>query len=218
MDTDYKGHQNYFEIAYRTGSDIWTSFPLKNRGEMLMKQLSFGSYILDVGSGRGLFAKQLAEAGYSVIGLDFESNIVKKANSEIKNWSLEGKLKFVEGNVLDIPFADNSFDGICDFGLLENLYSEDWDQYAGEIARVLKPGGFYFNTSLSRETQHFINWYPKSSEGGDFEKYGIHYHFFTKDEMINIFYHKLNFIEQDVEFIEEPNQIAFLKTLFQKAK
>jgi len=127
---DYKEHKEYFETAYRTGSDIWTHIPAKERGKMLTKELPKGALILDVGSGRGLFAKQLVEDGYSVIGVDFESNIVKKTNEDVKNWGLEGRLRFVEGDALDIPFTDESFDGVYSFGLMENLYKEDWAQYA----------------------------------------------------------------------------------------
>ncbi len=215
---DYKDHKEYFEIAYRTGSDIWTHLPLKNRGQLLVEQLPKGALILDVGSGRGLFAKQLVEAGYSVIGLDFEGNIVRKTNAEIKNWGLEGKLKFVEGDALDIPFVDNSFDGVCDFGLMENLFERDWEPYASEISRILKPGGFYLNTSLSRETQEFLEFRPKGSANGDFEKYGMNYHFFEKEEIKNIFNHKLTSIKQEIEFTEKPNKIALVETLFQKTK
>jgi len=172
---------------------------------------------LDVGSGRGLFAKKLAESGFKVIGIDFEKNIIEKTNSEIKNWGLEGKLKFVEADVLDIPFADASFDGVCDFGLLENLYAEDWEQYSSEITRVLKPGGFYFNVSISRETQHFFEFYPKGSESGDFQKYGVHYHFFEKEEMNKIFEGKLKIINQINKHISNrPNDTILLETLFQK--
>ena len=212
----YQKHKEFFETAYRTGSDIWTHLPLKNRGEKLMEKLPKDSLILDIGSGRGLFAKKLVEAGYRVIGLDFEPNIVKKTNEDVVHWGLEGKLKFVEGDALDIPFTDNSFDGVCDFGLMENLYHDDWEQYANEISRVLKPGGFYLNTSLSSETQKFFEFFPKASEGGGFEKYDVHYHFFKKDEMKNIFNHKLNPIEQNIKLVEKPNQIALLETLFQK--
>lgn len=215
---DYDKHKEYFETAYRTGSDIWTHLPMKDRGQMLMEQLPPDALILDVGSGRGLFAKQLVEAGYRVIGIDFESNIVKKTNEDVKSWGLEGKLKFVEGSALDIPFTDDSFDGVCDFGLMENLYKEDWEQYASEISRVLKPGGFYLNTSLSRETQHFFEFYPKGSESGEFQKYDVHYHFFNKDEMKNIFNHELNTVEQNIEFVGKLDEVALLETLFQKKK
>lgn len=212
----YQKHKNYFETAYKTGTDIWTHIPIKARGEMLIEQLSPGAFILDIGSGRGLFAKRLVELGFRVIGIDFVSEIVQKANADIKNWGLEGKLKFVEGNALDIPFTDNSFDGICDFGLMENLFKEDWEQYANEINRVLKPGGFFLNISFSRETQHFFEFYPKNSKTGEFQKYGIHYHFFDKNEMKEIFNHNLTPIKQNIEFTDRPNEIALLETLFQK--
>lgn len=213
---DYREHKKYFETAYKTGADIWTNALMKARGAKLMEKLPPGALILDIGSGRGLFGKLLADSGFRVIGIDFEGNIVKKANAEIKNWGLEGKLKFMEADALDIPFADASFDGACDFGLMETLYKADWPAYANEINRILKPGGFYLNVSLSRETQNFLDFSPISSADGEFEKYGIHYHFFERDEMKNIFEGKLKIMSQDVEFLEKPRELALLETLFQK--
>ena len=211
-------HKDYFETAYKTGTDIWTHLPMKARGAKFVEKLQTNAFILDVGSGRGLFAKQLAEMGFQVIGLDYEKNIVEKANKEIKNWGLQGKLKFMEGNVLDIPLADESFDGVCDFGLLENLYQENWTTYAKEITKVLKPGGFYFNVSLSRETRIFLEFSPKSSLSGEFKKYGVHYHFFEKEEMVDIFKGKLNPVSEEIRFVTKSKEIALLETLFQKAK
>ena len=213
----YHDHKKYFEIAYKNGADIWTHLPIESKGQKLTENLKTGSFILDVGSGRGLFAKQLADAGYKVIGIDFEKNIVEKANSQIKDWKSEGKLKFMEADVLDIPFADESFDGVCDFGLLENLYPEDWAKYAEEIHRVLKPGGFYLNVSLSRETQRFFEFNPKSSETGEFQKYGVHYHFFEKEEIASIFENKLKIISQEnIHISNKPIDTILLETLFQK--
>lgn len=215
---DYNEEKKYFEIAYKTGADIWTHLPIKSRGVKLLEKLPQGALILDIGSGRGLFSKQMTEAGFRVIGIDFEKEIVKKANEEIKNWGLEGKLKFMEADALDIPFADASFDGACDFGLMENLYSKDWETYSEEIKRILKPGGFYLNASMSRETQNFFEFSPKASDDGEFQKYGVHYHFFKKEEMVDIFKGKLNLISQNIEFLEKPREIALLESLFQKPK
>lgn len=213
---DYQKHKEYFATAYRTGSDIWTHIPMKNRGALLMEKLPPNALVLDVGSGRGLLAKKMAESGFSVIGIDFEKEIVKKTNELVKGWGLEGKLKFVEGDALDIPFVDNSFDAVFDFGLLENLYQEDWEKYANEVGRVLKPGGYYLNTSLSKETQEFLGFRPKGSPSGELKKYDVVYHFFTKDEIKNIFDHKLNPIEQNIKFSDHPDQVAVVETLFQK--
>ncbi len=214
---DYHEHKKYFEIAYKNGADIWTHLPLEFRGQKLIEKLSQNSLILDVGSGRGIFAKKLAQLGYRVIGIDFEKNIVQKANSEIKNWKLEGKLKFVEANVLDIPFTDSSFDGICDFNLLENLYAQDWHKYAQEIHRVLKKGGFYLNVSLSKEMQNFFEFNPKNSESGDFQKYGVHYHFFKKEEIQEIFKNKLTIVSQEIIHLKnKPVDTILIETLFEK--
>jgi ubiquinone/menaquinone biosynthesis C-methylase UbiE len=215
---DYHEHKKYFETAYKTGSDTWPRMPVEIQGVKLMEQLPKDSLILDIGSGRGLFAKHMAEMGYRVIGIDFEGGIVNKANSEVKSWGLEGKLKFMEANTLDIPFADASFDGACDFGLLENLYAEDWPTYAKEITRILKPGGFYLNVSISRETKTFFEFSPKASVTGDFEKYGIHYHFFEREELKNIFDKNLNIISQENTPITKPREMILLETLFQKPK
>ena len=213
----YHEHKKYFETAYKNGVDVWTHLPMEARGIRLTENLKPGSFILDVGSGRGLFTKQLAEAGFKVIGIDFEKNIVEKSNAEIKNWGLEGKLKFLTADVMDLPLADNSFDGICDFGLLENLYADDWEQYAREITRVLKPGGYYLNVSLSRETQNFYDFFPKGSETGDFQKYGVHYHFFEREEMKKVFDGKLKpMFQENIHIPYKPLDVILLQTLFQK--
>ncbi len=213
---DYKGHKEHFDIAYRTGSDFWTNLFSKDKEKILIEELPQGSLILDIGSGRGLFAKKLAESGFSVIGLDFEKNIIDKTNNEINNWGLSGKLKFVEGDVLDIPFIDSSFDAVCDFGLIENLDKNDWSKYKDEVNRVLKSGGLYLNVSLSKDTQNFFEFSPKNSEDGDFEKYNIHYHFFTKEEIKNIFKNELDMINQKIEFVKGPNDVVIIETLFRK--
>jgi len=214
---DYKTHKEYYKTAYKNGSDIWTHLPIKIRGaKKLVEKLPIGGAVLDLGSGRGLIAKNLAEMGFKVIGIDFEEDIVDKANMEIKDWKLEGKLKFIKTDVFHMPFTDGSFDGVCDFGLLENLYQEDWGAYANEINRILKPDGFYLNVSLSRKTINFLDFSPINSKDGEFKDEDVHYHFFVKEEMVNIFNNKMTLISDNVEFVEEPREIAVLQTLFQK--
>ena len=215
---DYHEHKDYFNKAYATGSDIWTPLSIPLRGAKFIKKLPTGSTILDIGSGRGLFAKNLTEAGFKVIGIDFENEIVGKANAEVKNWGLSGKVKFMTANALELPFVDASFDGACAFGLLENIHKEDWPKYADEIKRVLKPGGFYLNMSFSRKTRNFLNFSPINSQTGEFEERGIHYHFFEEKEMANIFDKKLTLISQNVEYLKEPVELALLESLFQKPK
>lgn len=212
----YLEHKEHFNIAYKTGADTWTHPSTTTEGRIFIEKLSPGANILDVGSGRGFFAKHLAGLGFKVIGIDFAKDAVEKANANITDWGLEGKLKFVEADVLNIPFVDVSFDAVCDFGLFETLYKEEWPIYVKEINRVLKPGGLYLNVSLSRETQHFFEFSPKAGIDADFEKYGIHYHFFGEDEMKTIFLEKFEVISQKTELAKTDGKIVLLETLFRK--
>lgn len=214
----YQEHKKHFYISYKTGTDAWTH-PYTNKESLrLTEKLAPGSVILDVGSGRGYLAKHLAEMGFKVIGIDFESEIVKKINEDRKDWGLAEKLKFAEADALNIPFEDASFDAVTDFGLFETLFKEDWGTYAKEINRVLKPGGFYLNVSLSHDTAQFFEFYPKKGIENDFEKYGIHYHFFSKDEMVDIFKDKFALVSQANMPAAKNEKMVLLETLFQKLK
>ena len=46
------------------------------------------------------------------------------------------------GDVFHLPYQDGALDGVFGFGVLHHL--PDWRGGLREIARVLKPGGFYF--------------------------------------------------------------------------
>ena len=215
---NYTEHKKHFGNAYRTGTDAWTHQPTIKEGSKLIEKLSPGMFILDIGSGRGFFAKYLAEIGFQVIGIDFEGDIVKKTNGNIADWNLKGKLKFIEADALKMPLPDSGFDAVYDSGLFETLHKEDWETYATEVSRVLKPGGFYLNVSLSRETQQFFEFIPKKDATGELEKYGIHYHFFEKSEIANIFKGKFGVVSQEKEIAKTDEKIVLLETLFQKPK
>lgn len=212
----YLDHKKHFNIAYKTGTDTWSHPPTEKEGLKLIERLPKDALILEIGSGRGFFARHLVSLGFRVIGVDFEEEIVRKANENIKDWGMEGRLKFMEADVLDIPLVSESFDAVCDFGLLETLFKEDWEKYEKEVSRVLKPGGFYLNVSLSKETQTFFEFSPKK-DGSDFEKYDIHYHFFTKEEMRSIFKNNFSLISEEETIPEKREKgIILLETLFQK--
>lgn len=209
-------HKNYFETAYRTGTDIWSQIPYAQKGGLLLEKLSSGAMILDIGSGRGTFAFHLAKLGFKVIGLEYVKQIVEVANAEVKNLGLQGKVAFMHGNALEIPLADASFDAVTDFGLLHHLHNEDYEKYKNEVNRVLKPGGYYLNVSLSKQTKTFFEFSPKASADGEFEKEGLHYKFFSDEEIANIFESNFKIISQKVETIPDHNNWSYISTLLQK--
>ena len=92
-----------------------------------------GIKILDIAAGTGASTRPLVDAGADVIAVDFSAgmiNVGKKRNKDIK---------FVQGDALNLPFEDNSFDvTTISFGLRNtsniNLALKD-------ALRVTKAGG-----------------------------------------------------------------------------
>lgn len=98
-----------------------------------------GSKALDVCCGTADWTIALAEAvGESghVTGLDFSQNMLNVGLEKTKNMK---NVELVQGNAMDLPFPDNTFDYVTiGFGL-RNV--PDYMQVLREMKRVVKPGG-----------------------------------------------------------------------------
>ena len=213
--------KQYFELAYRTGSDVWTHIPYHAVAMRMLPPLPKDSFILDIGVGRGLWLHKLVAAGYRVIGLDYISEIVKKGNADLKAEKLGDRARFITGDVLDIPLADSTFDCVTDIGVLQHMSHGKRDQYMSEVSRVVKQGGYVLNVSLSKETQRFLGFKPKHSAEAEFEKFGVSYYFFTNFELNELFgNHGLQLVDQRIEHFEartDPDDsIALVMSLYKK--
>lgn len=109
----------------------------------VMKRMNVerGKKALDVCTGTGDWALALAEAvgdKGNVIGLDFSENMLKVAEEKLAKTSLKN-VSFINGDAMDLPFPDNSFDYVTiGFGL-RNV--PDYKRVLKEMHRVCKPGG-----------------------------------------------------------------------------
>lgn len=220
MEYSPETQKQYFQFAYKTGSDIWTHIPYRYQAEKMLPVLPRDALFLDVGAGRGLWTMKLVSLGYRVLGIDYIPLIVDKANERIHEDGYEDRARFVLGNVLDIPFVDEGFDMATDIGTLQHFENTDWHQYQKEISRVLKKGGYYLLVTLSRKTRKLLGWNPSISTTGDFSKFGVHYHFFTQEEIQTIFGENFNIINQHEETYQSQSdpddETVLLFTLMQK--
>jgi SAM-dependent methyltransferase len=92
-----------------------------------------GRLILDLGCGKGRFARRLSEHGAQVIGLDASSGMLAEA----------GGLPRVRATARRLPFGPATFDGAIAVEVFEHLVPETLDHVCGEVLRVLKPGGTF---------------------------------------------------------------------------
>ncbi len=63
-----------------------------------------GQSLLDVGCGTGYFSQRFQQSGLQVTGLDPDLAMIEFAKTKTS------QVKYIEGDALDLPFADNSFD------------------------------------------------------------------------------------------------------------
>ncbi|WOX55808.1 MULTISPECIES: class I SAM-dependent methyltransferase [unclassified Methanoculleus] len=93
--------------------------------------------ILDVGTGTGVIALLLAELGYSVTGVDFSRGMMEVARKK----ALAGgsAVRFLEGDVENLPFEDGTFDCVTARYVLWTMV--DPEKAVREWVRVVRPGG-----------------------------------------------------------------------------
>ncbi len=212
----YSDQDQFFARAYRTGTDAWTNIPFTRRAHELAAHLPKGAFILDLGTGRGKLLFDLCELGFRAIGLENNPALVTRGNNEIKTRGLERSIRFLEGDALDIPLADASFDGLADIGLLHHIAPADYKTYVSEAARVLKPGGYFFLVVLSKNTANYMAWHPARDEASDYEFEGVQYHFFSDEELRELFSKDFEIKELDHDTPHGPKESVFAVLLLQK--
>lgn len=100
------------------------------------------SLVLDGGSGTGIVTLALQDAGFrpkKTVALDLSFNSLKTSLQQfVKEKKANAKnISAVQGNILELPFPDETFDLVLICGVLEYVSLDDGLR---EIARVLKTG------------------------------------------------------------------------------
>ena len=92
-----------------------------------------GMQILDIAAGTGSSARPLVDNGAQVTALDFSEGMLAQGRKQHKD------IKFVQGDALELPFGDNTFDvTTISFGLRN---TSDTSLALKEALRVTKSGG-----------------------------------------------------------------------------
>jgi SAM-dependent methyltransferase len=159
-----------------------------NRIILPLLNLQPGSKVLDVGAGNGALTLLLARCLPDVrfVGVDITSTLVEEAKRQAEKMNLHN-VEFMEGDALNLPFENESFDAAVCQTLLIHLSQPA--KAVAEMSRILKSGGifmaaefhilFFENSmdsaeysssmeeemALCRYTQMILHGYRKSGQG-----------------------------------------------------
>ena len=99
-----------------------------------------GSWVLDVASGTGLVARELAaRRNVRVVSLDPSEPMLRAGAAPAREAGLADRIHPVLGRAEEVPFADRTFDAVTFTYLLR--YVDDPAATVRELARVVRPGG-----------------------------------------------------------------------------
>jgi SAM-dependent methyltransferase len=136
--------EHYGRLFQNFSADSYWQEPVRllreriERNGILLEEIA-GKSVIDVGCGGGRYsaAWRLLGAG-RVVGYDISNIGLRDARRRVQAAGI-GNVSFKQGNVLNLPYADNVFDVVFSNGVLH--HTADWEQGVGELVRVLKPNG-----------------------------------------------------------------------------
>jgi demethylmenaquinone methyltransferase/2-methoxy-6-polyprenyl-1,4-benzoquinol methylase len=155
-------HEVFESIApkYDLMNDVLSFRQHKTWRKRTMKRMAMkpGDTAIDLCCGTCDWTISMAQASGSgrMVGLDFSRNMLERGRVKVRDVGLEQQIELIEGNAMELPFPDNTFDYATIGFALRNV--PDLVKVIKEMQRVVKPGGMVVSLELSKPT-----WQPFKS-------------------------------------------------------
>ena len=135
-------YDHQVEVLFGGGAGAMRRQALLPLGDELARIGVRGRRLLDVACGTGVFLREVKHnyPRLAVTGLDLSPYYLDEARRLLSPWS---GVDFAEGAAERMPLGDASFDIVTCIYLFHELPPRLRPVVAGEIARVLKPGGLF---------------------------------------------------------------------------
>jgi ubiquinone/menaquinone biosynthesis C-methylase UbiE len=158
------------------GEDIPSSLELY---PVIYDYLEEGSKIIDIGCGFGKISLKLASLGYSVTGIDINSEAISLSKAAGENLMLDEKMaekvEFEVGSASELPFSGETFDlAVMQAFLTSVAETQERIKIMKEACRVLKPGAYLYivefgqNWHLKLYRNRYLQDFPLTKEEGSF--------------------------------------------------
>lgn len=106
--------------------------------------------VIEVGCGVGRYVFYLKKLGIDIEGVDFSDIVIEKLH-QVKN-EIEGDAIFMKGDILDLPYNNDSLSGYISLGVVEH-FIEGPHKPLAEAYRKMRPGGVAIITTPNKSFQ-----------------------------------------------------------------
>jgi len=165
--------------------------------------------VLDIGCGGGFLSNHLGSVGHRVTGLDASTDALTVAS----RYDGSGRVRYQQGDALNLPYPAGSFDAVCAMDFLEHVESPD--RVIAEAARVLKPNGLFFFHTFNRTRLSWlivikgVEWFVRNTPRN------LHVlRLFLKPEEVRASCERHGLVELQLRGVRPVFDRAFLKLLF----
>jgi ubiquinone/menaquinone biosynthesis C-methylase UbiE len=164
-----RARQQYDQIyaaGYRESDDRGINAPTHTDFGDLLTQVS-GSFnrpisALELGCGTGRYFHCLRNLA-SLTGVDVSPDMLREAQHPVQESSVLVRPMLICANIADVHFNNDSFDLVYSIGVLGEFLS--FDRYICEkAARMLKPGGKFVFTVISKDSPRTTSWKRRAVE------------------------------------------------------
>lgn len=102
-----------------------------------------GERVLEIGCGRGVGTEIIFKrfGAREVHAFDVDPDMIALAQSRLSAFPSD-RLRLFVGDAAAIEAEDGTFDAVFDFAIIHHI--PDWKKAIREVARVLRPGGRFF--------------------------------------------------------------------------
>ena len=132
-------------MAFGSGTHETTGLCLE-----LLEECVHGGRVIDVGTGSGILAIGAALLGAEdVLAIDIDPDAVRVAEENIAHNGLSGRIRAVQGNLLD------SSDAVCDV-CVANIIADVIIGFAAPLRAHIAPGGTFICSGIIREREEDV--------------------------------------------------------------
>jgi SAM-dependent methyltransferase len=136
---NYAGSFGYqWNIHRKTQLDSYTGRPISKQRLFAVTQWSenlHGQRVLEAGSGAGRFTEVLLQTGAELFSFDY-SNAV---DANLSNNGAQPNLHLFQGDIFNVPFAEESFDKVICLGVLQ--HTPDPEKAFMSLSKFVRRGG-----------------------------------------------------------------------------